>query len=150
MLAMSFNILRLHKRRLMQKDFDMDKINDFLNHKLPADFLYSDDEVMLRLEECIDKLQKHRFGPPTGGPILEAIPANELPKIPFGDFKKFDKNEIVSNLIVQQKKGVQSRNSLDRSAAVELMAKERLSAEKRKQEEERKLRKQQTMDLRDG
>ncbi len=146
MLAMSYNILKLHKRRLLHKDFDMDKINDFLNHKLPEDFLYSDDEVMYKLEECIDKLQKHRFAP--SGPILDAIPQDELPKIPFGDFKKFDKNEILSNIV--QKQGVQSRNSLNRSAAVELMAKERLEAEKRKQEEERKLRRQQTLEADNG
>jgi hypothetical protein len=45
MLAMSYCILRLHKRRLLLKEYDMDKINEFLNHKLPEDFLYSDDQV---------------------------------------------------------------------------------------------------------
>jgi len=101
---------------------------------------------MYKLEECIDKLQKYRFVP--CGPILGAIPEDELPTIPFGDFKKFDKNEIVSSIV--QKQGAQSRNSLNRNAAVELMAKERLEAEKRKQEEERKIRKQQTLEAENG
>lgn len=138
---MSYCILRLHKRRLLSKEFDMDKINDFLNHKLPDDFLYPDDVVMLKLEICIDKLQRHRFGT---GPLLEAIPADELPKVPFGDFKKANKNDIITSL-AQNKSSGNKRNSLDRSAAVELMAKERLELDKKKLEEERKLRKQQSL-----
>lgn len=119
----------------------MDKINDFLNHKLPDDFLYPDDVVMLKLEICIDKLQKHRF---STGPLLEPIPADELPKVPFGDFKKANKNDLITSL-AQNKSSGHNRNSLDRSAAVELMARERLESDKKKLEEERKLRKQQSL-----
>ncbi len=137
LLAMSYCILRLHKRRLLSKEFDMDKINDFLNHKLPEDFLYPDDLVMVKLEMCIDKLQRHRFA---AGSLLEAIPEEELPKVPFGDFKRANKSDIVASL-AQNKSSGNTRNSLDRSAAVELKARERLELDKRRLEEERRLRK---------
>ena len=136
---MSYCILRMHKRRLLLKEFDMDKINEFLNHKLPEDFIYSDDQVMEKLELCIDKITRFKFA---SGPLIETIPANELPKIPFGDFKKVDKNEIINQIV--QKSSEQSKSSVgkDRNAAVEQMAKDRLEIEKKKQEEMRRLKRQ--------
>ena len=74
----------------------MDKINEFLNHKLATDFLFSDDKVMLKLELCIDKLTKFKFS--TGFIMAESIPKIELPSMPFGDFKKLDKTEIINKI----------------------------------------------------
>lgn len=89
----------------MQKEFDMDKINEFLNHRLPENFLFDDDIVMEKLNECIEKLLRHKF---ENGPLLEPIPQNELPNIPFGDFKHLDKQELISKLVETNTKKTRS------------------------------------------
>jgi len=109
----------------------MDKINEFLNHKLSDDFLFSDDKVMIKLEVCIDKLTKFKF--PTGY-LMEPIPKNELPAMPFGDFKKFDKKEIINQLA--QKQSVDYSNS-DRDALVGQLHQHRLQTQLTQREERR-------------
>lgn len=66
----------------MQKDFDMDKINDLLNHQLPQSFVYEDDLVMEKLARCIEKLTNLKLDSSS-----EPTPANEMPQVPFGSFK---------------------------------------------------------------
>ena len=113
----------LFKGTLLQKNFDMDKINEFLNHKLPENFLYDDDQVIDMLEICIEKLLKQKFDQ---GSLIEAIPISELPKVPFGDFKKIDTRPKVTE--------GESSNK-DRDAFVEQIAKEKIELEKKKREE---------------
>jgi hypothetical protein len=96
----------------------MDKINEFLNHKLPDDFLFDDDIVIEKLKLCIERINEHKF---ESGPLIETIPENELPKIPFGQFKKFQKEEIVSKIAAQ----INSKEEI-----VKKMAKERLERAK--------------------
>ena len=127
--------------RLLLKEFDMDKINEFLNHKLPDDFILSDDEVMDRLQLCIDKLTRFKF---QNGPLLEPIPESELPKIPFGEYKKFDKQEIISQIVQKSNEKVTSKT---RDAAVEQLAKDRLETEKKKKEEKRRKREENSETL---
>ncbi len=125
------------KGTLLQKNFDMDKINDFLNHKLPENFLYDDDEVIEKLEICIEKLLAKKF---EQGSIIEPIPNSELPKIPFGNFKKVETRQ--DNLNVSNNTNENSDSSQvytvtnkDRDAFVEQMARDRLASEKKKHEE---------------
>lgn len=114
----------------------MDKINDFLNHKLPSDFLFSDDLVMEKLNECIEKLLRYKFENNT--PLIEPIPQNELPNVPFGDFKHLDNQEIINKLVEKNTK----KNSIeeDRDEQLKQLAKTRLENEKLKREEKRKKR----------
>lgn len=74
-----FNI---NQATLLQKDYDMDKINELLNHQLPQNFSYEDDFVMDKLARCIEKLSTLKLDP-----SVEPIPTNELPQMPFGAFK---------------------------------------------------------------
>jgi hypothetical protein len=109
---------------------------------------------MEKLELCIDKLTKYKF---STGPLIENIPQNELPKVPFGDFKKIDKNEIITEIVQKQK--LQQQQSVsdqaqvssgdkkkDRDAVVEKIAKDRLKIEKKKQSELRRVKKQLSKD----
>jgi len=96
----------------------MDKINEFLNHRLPDDFLFDDDIVIEKLKLCIERINAHKF---ESGPLIETIPENELPKIPFGQFKKFQKEEIVNKIAAQ---------SNTKEEIVKKMAKERLERAK--------------------
>ena len=90
---MSYCILKMHKRTLLQKDFDMDKINEFLNHKLPENFLHDDDKVIEKLEKCIERLLRFKLD---SGALIEPIPAIEQPRIPFGDLK--DNQELINQI----------------------------------------------------
>ena len=124
---------------LLQKEFDMDKINDFLNHKLPKNFLYDDDLVIDKLEACIERISRHKFidggGATSGGgggvSVLEPPPASELPKIPFGEFKKCEKQDIIAQLVRNQ---VDNKET-DREQLVGKLAQDRLELERKKIEE---------------
>jgi hypothetical protein len=124
----------------LQKDFDMDKINDFLNHKLPENFFYEEDFVMEKLSKCIDKLTNYKFE--SGNGLLEAIPANELPNVPFGDFKVIDRDALMM--------GSQRSNSLkpgqestDREEQLKEIARTRLENEKKNREERKRKRREE-------
>ena len=108
----------------MQKNFDMDKINEFLNHKLPENFLYDDDQVIDKLEICIERLLRQKF---EQGSIIEPIPIGELPKIPFGDFKKIEARPKATDS--------EPPTNKNRDAFVEKMAKDRLASEKKKRDD---------------
>lgn len=112
----------------------MDKINEFLNHKLPENFLFSDDLVMEKLNECIEKLLRFKFE----SSLLEPIPANELPSLPFGDLKLMDNQEFLNKLV--EKKTKNSLSEEDRDEQLKQLAKTRLETEKLKREERRKKR----------
>ncbi|CAF0798358.1 unnamed protein product [Brachionus calyciflorus] len=133
-LAMSYCILKMHKRTLLQKEFDMDKINEFLNHKLPENFLFSDDIVMEKLNDCIEKLLRYKFE----SPLIEPIPQNELPNVPFGDFKQLDYQEIINKLVENNTKKMSIEE--DRDEQLKQIAKTRLETEQLKREENRKKR----------
>ncbi|XP_058129687.1 uncharacterized protein LOC131272051 [Anopheles coustani] len=77
--AMAYNILRMHKARLL-KLRDMDQIVQYIQTKLCQDFGYDNDTVIRNLEHCMDELRKAGLELPP--PPSEA----ELPKKPFGVF----------------------------------------------------------------
>ncbi len=136
----------------------MDKINEFLNHKLATDFLFSDDKVMLKLELCIDKLTKFKFS--TGFIMAESIPKIELPSMPFGDFKKLDKTEIINKLQPINNNTNNNNNTAtttntnsnngelvkqDRDTLVNQLAKDRLESELKKRDERRRKRREELL-----
>lgn len=110
----------------------MDKINEFLNHKLPENFLYDDDEVIEKLEICIEKLLAKKF---EQGSIIEPIPNVELPKIPFGNFKKIEPRQETVTSEPPPILEIKAVSNKDRDAFVEQMARDRLASEKKKSEE---------------
>lgn len=110
----------------------MDKINEFLNHKLPENFLFSDDLVMEKLNECIEKLLRFKFE----SLILEPIPINELPSLPFGDLKLMNNQEYLNKM--SEKKTKFSKIEEDRDEQLKQLAKTRLEKEKMKREERRR------------
>lgn len=78
--AMAYNLLKLHRRNLMQ--LGMDDILQFLQVRLEKKFDFDEDHTMDSLQKCMDELKKAKLdypGPP---------PQNELPKQPFGTFKE--------------------------------------------------------------
>lgn len=136
-LAMSYCILKMHKRTLLQKDFDMDKINEFINHKLPENFMFDDDEVIKKLEKCIEKLQRHRF---ESGPLLDLIPPPaETPSMPFGDLAKLSQQELIAQIQLYHKQKGES----NREVQIEQIASERLQEAKKIRADEKKRRQQQ-------
>ncbi|XP_052865333.1 uncharacterized protein LOC128271745 [Anopheles cruzii] len=77
--AMAYNILRLHKNRILKLK-DMDLILQYIQTKLYEDFGYDDDFVLKNLEQCMEELRKAGLElPPPASEI-------ELPKKPFGVF----------------------------------------------------------------
>ncbi|RMZ94927.1 USP6 N-terminal [Brachionus plicatilis] len=130
-LAMSYCILKMHKKTLLQKEFDMDKINEFLNHKLPENFVFSDDLAMQKLNECIEKLLRYKFE----SSLLEPIPSNELAMLPFGDLKLLDNQHYLNKLAENKSKN--GHGDGDRDEQLKKLAKTRLESEKMKREERR-------------
>jgi hypothetical protein len=105
----------------------MDKINDFINHRLPENFMYDDDYTMEKLQKCIDKLQRYRFD---SGPLLEPIPpSNELPTMPFGDLNKSSQQELIAR--IQHYHKHKNEVGVSRDAQLELIANDRLQVEKK-------------------
>ncbi|KAG8194636.1 hypothetical protein JTE90_003109 [Oedothorax gibbosus] len=74
--AMSFTLLKLHKKTLMK--MDMDELIEFLQIKLEQDFGYYDDVAIDALQNTILDLQKHKLHLPG------VAHPNELPQKPFG------------------------------------------------------------------
>jgi hypothetical protein len=116
----------------------MDKINEFINHKLPENFLYDDDLVMEKLQRCIDKLLRFRLE--NGQSILDLQPPNnELPTQPFGDLKNLNKQDLIN--AIQKYHVEKSMLEKNRDEQLEILAKDRLDAEKKLREERRRMRK---------
>ena len=110
----------------------MDKINEFINHKLPEDFLFPDDFVMEKLQRCIDKLIRFKQNI-----ALDLIPpAGELPTLPFGDLNKLSKQELISQI---QRYHAEKKPDA-RDAQLQEIANDRLQVEKRARAERRKQR----------
>ena len=76
--AMAFNILKLHQKTLLK--MDMERLMEFLQKSLPADFGYEDDFSMESLKDCLDELRNSKL-------ITRApLPKSELPQKQFGSF----------------------------------------------------------------
>ncbi|XP_039285973.1 USP6 N-terminal-like protein [Nilaparvata lugens] len=78
--AMAYNLLKLHRRNLMQ--LGMDDILQFLQVRLEKKFDFDEDHTIDSLQKCMDELKKAKLDYP--GPA----PQNELPRQPFGTFKE--------------------------------------------------------------
>lgn len=78
--AMSYTIMKLHKRQLMAMD-SLDEFCGYLQNKLEKNFGYDDDTVIAAMEHNMDELKRAKMdcGPP--------LP-NELPQHPLGTFKE--------------------------------------------------------------
>ena len=77
-LAMAYNILKLHQKSLLK--MDMDQLMEFLQKTLPNDFGYEDDVSMECLKDCLGELKSSKLI--SGGPLSET----ELPQKQFGYF----------------------------------------------------------------
>ncbi|XP_033628907.1 USP6 N-terminal-like protein [Asterias rubens] len=76
LIAMSFNLMKMHRRMLLKKD--METIVRYLQESLVNDFGYKDDEAIESLQESIADLRRAKLlVPPTPK-------ATELPQVPFG------------------------------------------------------------------
>ena len=76
--AMAYNILKLHKRKLLK--LQMEKLVEFLNQKLEEDFGFPESYVIEQLKLSMDELRKANMATPPKGDV------NELPTKPFGLF----------------------------------------------------------------
>ena len=79
MLAMSFCLLKLHRRTLSARG--MEDIVEFLQIRLALNFGYSDNETVENVEKCMEELRRTKLDF-AGKPI----PPAELPQNPFGVF----------------------------------------------------------------
>ena len=79
LIAMAYNILRMHQKTLLK--MDMDGLMEFLQNTLPKSFGFDDETVIDRLKDCLAELRSsklHRAG---------ATPDTEKPQKPFGMFQ---------------------------------------------------------------
>ncbi|KAK2160400.1 hypothetical protein LSH36_134g04011 [Paralvinella palmiformis] len=78
LVGMSYNLLKMHKRRILK--MQMDDLINFFQSDLEKDFMYSDDQVIDSLQLAMDELKKAKMDTPPKGDV------NELPTKPFGLF----------------------------------------------------------------
>ena len=74
--AMSYNILKMHRRKM--RTYDMDRLCEHLQQNLSKNFEYEDDAVIERLRDVMYELRSNRLASP--GPQ----PDDEKPQRPFG------------------------------------------------------------------
>uniref|UniRef100_T1JCJ1 USP6 N-terminal-like protein n=1 Tax=Strigamia maritima TaxID=126957 RepID=T1JCJ1_STRMM len=76
--AMSYNLLKMHRRQLMKRG--MEDMVHYLQTQLEHDFGFDDDHAIESLHSCMEELKKNKLDlPPPAQP-------NELPQRPFGLF----------------------------------------------------------------
>ncbi|KAL8614531.1 hypothetical protein ACOMHN_014110 [Nucella lapillus] len=76
LVAMSYCILKMHRRRLLK--MPMEELSVFMQQSLEKDFHYEDDLVIEQLQVCQEELRKAKMDmPPTAR-------NNEKPTLPFG------------------------------------------------------------------
>lgn len=80
LIGMSFNIMKMHRRRLMR--MSQEEIMGLFQNNLVKNFGYDDDRVIQSLSECLDDLKSKKLDIPPRNKIT----ANELPTKPFGLF----------------------------------------------------------------
>ncbi|GFS69020.1 USP6 N-terminal-like protein [Nephila pilipes] len=108
--AMSFTLLKLHKKTLLK--MEMDEMIEFLQIRLEQDFGYYDDEAIVALQNTILDLQKHKLHLPG------VAPPNELPQKPFGMIVRPESSNTRRTL----SNGGQSNLSNDSCGTIERMA----------------------------
>ncbi|XP_038048916.1 USP6 N-terminal-like protein [Patiria miniata] len=76
LVAMSFNLMKMHRRMMLKKD--METVVRYLQEQLVDNFGYKDDEVIESLQEAMAELRRAKMiAPPIGKTA-------ELPQVPFG------------------------------------------------------------------
>ncbi|KFM58408.1 USP6 N-terminal-like protein, partial [Stegodyphus mimosarum] len=113
--AMSFTLLKLHRKTLLK--MDMDTLIEFLQIKLEQDFGYYDDVAIEALQTTILDLQKHKLHLPG------QAPPNELPQKPFGLIIRPESSNGRRNL----SNGGDSNTSNDSYATIERTARDNFS-----------------------
>lgn len=99
----------------------MDRINEFLKNTLPRDFQFADDLVMDKLNACIELLAIRKFGA-SSLHLIDDIPASELPRVPFGQFKRVNKQEILAQLAAKAQEARGQVDIMSRDKQMEKMA----------------------------
>lgn len=85
LIAMSYNLMKMHKKVLLKKD--MEHIVSYLQEQLVEDYGYKDDYTIETLQETLNELRRTKM-------INPAPPkANEVPVLPFGILRKYDLTE---------------------------------------------------------
>ncbi|XP_070687117.1 USP6 N-terminal-like protein [Pempheris klunzingeri] len=74
--AMSYTILKIHKKRLLK--MSLEELREFLQERIAQTFFYSDDVIVEQLQASMTELRKMKLDlPPPGKP-------DELPRKPLG------------------------------------------------------------------
>lgn len=74
--AMSYTILKIHKRRMLK--MSLEELREFLQERIAQTFYFSDDEVIEQLQSSMMELRKRKLDlPPPGKP-------EERPRLPLG------------------------------------------------------------------
>ncbi|XP_033934969.1 USP6 N-terminal-like protein isoform X2 [Pseudochaenichthys georgianus] len=74
--AMSYTILKIHKRRMLK--MSLEELREFLQERIAQTFFFSDDEVIEQLQSSMMELRKRKLDlPPPGKP-------EERPRLPLG------------------------------------------------------------------
>ncbi|KAK9542123.1 hypothetical protein VZT92_000013 [Zoarces viviparus] len=74
--AMSYNILKIHRKRLLK--MSLEDLREFLQERIAQTFFYSDDVIVEQLQASMAELRKMKLDlPPPGKP-------DELPREPLG------------------------------------------------------------------
>ncbi|ESN99017.1 hypothetical protein HELRODRAFT_67442 [Helobdella robusta] len=89
LVAMSYNIIKMHKKRIMQ--LDMDHLMSFFQVGLVTDFGYHGDKVIESLIECAEDLRKAKMDLPPPSTDISL----EKPTKPFGVFEIPDLDQVI-------------------------------------------------------
>ncbi|XP_029980726.1 USP6 N-terminal-like protein [Sphaeramia orbicularis] len=74
--AMSYTILKVHKKRLLK--MSLEELRDFLQERIAQTFFYSDDVIIEQLQAAMTELKKMKLDLPPPGK------SDELPRRPLG------------------------------------------------------------------
>ena len=77
-LAMAFNILKLHQKNILK--LDMEQLMEFFQKGLTTDFGFEDEVVIESLKDCLSELKSSKLL------WIDPIPKTERPQVQFGEF----------------------------------------------------------------
>ncbi|KAL5106510.1 USP6 N-terminal-like protein [Taenia crassiceps] len=81
MVAMAYNILKMHKQRLLR--MDQMQILTFLQDEIVRDFGFDDDDVIDSLKDCLEELRRTNMDtpPPLTADLLPTKPMGQAPAV---------------------------------------------------------------------
>ncbi|XP_048409681.1 USP6 N-terminal-like protein isoform X1 [Stegostoma tigrinum] len=114
--AMSYTVLKLHKKHLMK--LSMEDLIEFLQESLAKDFFFDDDFVIDQLQNSMSELKRNKLDlPPAGKP--EEFPQKSLGQVPVEHQEPVVLNHMINGQNNTAKVGPPASRRKDRKASQE-------------------------------